>query len=377
MDYEITGLASLHTFLGDAIVYRKLVPADPRLPGFAELREPLGLKGPYPPRKSEAAYGQVIAAVLRHARALDRPRVPLRRLVYIGDTRMNDGTAFAHICAAGGWPGRAFIGRDDLDHPAQVQEEGSLYIANRWAALPAFLEQVGREGFTLDEGTAVVVDVDKTAIAARGRNDHVLSVARMEGLERTAAKLLGPGWDPSACHRAYTELDRPAYHPFTADNQDYLAYICLALGAGLLELPDLVAEVQSGTLRSFGELLAHMEGRRTELARCGLLPVHEGFWEHYQAGDPTPFKVFRAQEYLATAARLGPLPGATVEEVLAQRIVLTGEVCAAALDLRARGALLLAVSDKPDEATAPAGRPALHQLKTLILEQYPPTLRGF
>lgn len=367
MTCQIWGQSSLRAIFGDAVVYRNLAPADPRLPPFAELREALGLAGPHPPRKSEAAYGQVVAALLRRARALERPHTPLRRLVYIGDTRMNDGSAFAHLCAAGGWPGRAFIGRDERDRPAQVQVEGSLYLANRWAAVAAFLERAEREGFPLDEGTAVVVDVDKTAIAARGRNDHAIDAARVEGLERTVAALLGPAWDPAACRRAHAELDRPAYHPFTADNQDYLAYICLVLGAGLLELPGLAAEVQAGTLRSFAELLARLDGRRGELARRGLLPVHEAFWEHFQGGDPTPFKAFREQEYLATAARFGPLPGVTAEEALARRIVLTGEVCAAARALRARGALLLAISDKPDEAAAPAGRPPLHHLETLVV----------
>ena len=319
----------------------------------------------------------MIAALLRRAQALERPGRQLRRLVYIGDTRMNDGTAFAHICAAGGWPGRAFIGRDDLDQPARIKQVGALFMANRWALLVDFLRQAEQAGFPLDEGTAVIVDLDKTAIAARGRNDHVIDAARVEGLERTAAEFLGPAWDPVACRRAYAELDRPAYHAFTGDNQDHIAYLCLVLGAGLLSLPDLLDGVRSGKLRAFDHLLAQVDGRRDALARCGLLPVHEAFWTHVQAGDPTPFKAFREQEYLETTARCGPLPGATAEEALAQRIVLTGEVCAAAQDLRARGALLLAISDKPDEAAAPSaagelaqagGRPPLHRLEMLIVK---------
>jgi hypothetical protein len=43
--------------------------------------------------------------------------------------------------------------------------------------------------------------------------------------------ILGATFDQAAFRRAYTELNVPAYHPFTADNQDYLAYVCLMFAA--------------------------------------------------------------------------------------------------------------------------------------------------
>jgi len=45
--------------LGDSLVYRNLRPQDPRLPGFAELREELGLRGELP-RKGSAEYARVV-----------------------------------------------------------------------------------------------------------------------------------------------------------------------------------------------------------------------------------------------------------------------------------------------------------------------------
>ena len=62
-----------------------------------------------------------------------------------------------------------------------------------------------------------------------------------------------------------------------------------------------------------------------------------------------------------------------VEQVLRQRIVITEEVQEAAAALRARGALIFGVSDKPDEASVPsqaqarAGMKALHRLETLAV----------
>jgi hypothetical protein len=112
---------------------------------------------------------------------------------------------------------------------AQIEER--LYLANRWSLLPEFLEFVAGVGFGLDEGTAVVIDMDKTAVGARGRNDAVIDEARLEGVHNTVAGLLGEDFDETAFRAVYSELNRPAYHAFTADNQDYLAYICLMLGA--------------------------------------------------------------------------------------------------------------------------------------------------
>ena len=286
---------------------------------------------------------------------------------------MNDGTAFRNLCAAGNWPGWAFIGEDDLSSPPQREVEASLYLANRWSALPDFLRFLEDQDFALDEATAVVVDVDKTAIGARGRNDKVIDEARVEGVKRTVADLLGPRFDETAFRTAYEELNQSAYHAFTTDNQDYLAYICLVLGAGLWELEALIGQVESGSMQSFEGFIATVQGRRSELAHTGLTSIHDDVWERVEAGDPTPFKAFRYNEYLTTVVRFGDLPGASAEEVLSQRIVITEEVRAAATELRERGCLLFGVSDKPDEASVPspeqaeAGKKPLHRLDTLAV----------
>jgi hypothetical protein len=373
MGYQIAGLTSLHETLGDFVVYRNLVPADPRLPSISDLRSQLGQQSKSLPRKAEPEYGRVLAEMLRRARELDTGGGHVERIVYVGDTRLNDGTAFLNLCAAGQWPGWAFIAADDLSDPPEVKVESPLYLANRWSALPGFIHFLEREGFALDEGTAVVVDMDKTAIGARGRNDKVIDEARVEGVQRTVADLLGPRFDEAAFRTAYDELNQPPYHAFTADNQDYLAYICLVLGAGLWQLAELIEQVNGGSLRSFQDFIAAVHDRRSELGPTGLTSIHDGVWERVQAGDPTPFKAFRYNEYLTTVARFGDLPGASPEEVLSQRIVITQEVREASAALRERGCLLFGVSDKPDEASVPSpkqskeGKKPLHRLETLAV----------
>lgn len=372
MAYKAYGLTSLHEFLGENVIYRRLVPLDCRLPALADLRAPLGLENGVVPRKAQADYGRVVVEMLRQARTVDLPGAAIERVLYIGDTALNDGTAFRNICAAGGWPGWCFIGRDTLDQPSRVDVDGSLYVANRWSALSDFLRFVEGQGFVLDREVAVVIDLDKTAIGARGRNDQVINAARIEGVQRTVSDLLGTAFDEDAFQPAYDELNQSAYYGLTADNQDYVAYICLMLGAGVFELHTVVDEVRSGAMARFTDFIGEVQCRRPEL-EPGLRSIHDDVWTCVQAGDPTPFKAFRYSEYLTTVARFGDTSLLSTTQALAQRIVVTQEVREAALALRDRGALIFGLSDKPDEASVPseaqaqAGMKPLHHLETLSI----------
>jgi hypothetical protein len=108
-----------------------------------------------------------------------------------------------------------------------------------------------------------------------------------------------------------------------------------------------------------------------------LAAVHADVWQSVQAGDPTPFKAFRYNEYLTTIARFGDLPGAAVEQILNQRITINQEVRHTALALRQRRVLIFGVSDKPDEASLPTqaqaeqGMKPLHRLETLAVGEKP------
>ena len=364
---------SVHEFLGDFVVYRNLAPVDSRLPPLSELCSEVGLPEGVIPRKSQPDYARVMAHLLRAARALDAPGTSIEQLVYVGDTRMNDGTAFTNVCRAGGWPGLAFIG-SERDEPARVevveQEGGALYLSNRWGALADFDRFCRERGFPLGERTAVIVDLDKTALGARGRNDQVINRARVEAVRRTVGDLLGDDFDLGGFRTAYDCLNQTEFHPFTADNQDYLAYVCLILGSGLYALEPLVDEVRAGRLTTFEQFIAGVDDRAIELS-TDLRRIHGSVYDLVQQGDPTPFKAFRYNEYHATIERMGCLDDdAPVSELLEQEIVVTQEVRETALAWRERGALLFGLSDKPDEASIPAddlaaqGYRAIHQVET-------------
>jgi hypothetical protein len=370
------GRASVHEFLGDWVFYRNLVPLDPRLPALADIRPHAEIDEGVIPRKSEPAYARVIVHLLNQARALDAPGTSIERLVYLGDTRMNDGTAFANISRAGGLAGLAFIAAE-RDAPASIevvdQKEGIIYLANRWAALADFDRFCRQREFLLDERTAVIIDLDKTALGARGRNDRVIDQARVEAVRRTVGDLLGDAFDPESFQSAYDRLNQQEFHPFTADNQDYLAYICLVLGSGLYALDTLVNEVHRRQIEDFNQFITQVNDRAGSLPD-NLRHIHNDVYARVLQGDPTPFKDFRYNEYRSTIERMGYLADdAPVEELLEKEIVITQEVREMALAWRKQGALLFGVSDKPDEASVPTddlaaeGYLPIHQVETHIV----------
>ena len=224
------GRCSVSDFLGDYIVYRNLVPVDPNLPSLDELGPRVDLTPGMIPRKIEPIHSRVMIELLTHARTIDAPGVSLERLVYLGDTRSSDGTCFSNLCHAADWPGLAFICAENKEAAGveiQKLDAGTLYLANRWSMLSDFDAYCVDQDLAIDERTAVIVDVDKTALGARGRNDQVINRARLEAVSLTVGDLLGERFDEAAFEAAYDTLNQSAFHGLTADNQDYLAYICL------------------------------------------------------------------------------------------------------------------------------------------------------
>jgi len=365
------GRSSVSEFLADRIVYRNLNPYDPGLPPLGQIRQEIGLSAGSTPRKNEPEYARVIVYLLQQCLRQDMPGGKIERLVFVGDTRLLDGTAYANLCQAGGWPGLAFIGSED-NQPAAFQlsqAEGGqpLYLSNRWTALRDFDQFCAAQSLPVGIGTAVVIDLDKTAIGARGRNGQVIDQARLEAVQVTVADLLGAAFDPSAFRAVYDPLNQPEYHKFTADNQDYLAYICLILGSGLYSYNELVRDLQNGRLVSFEQFISMVESHKSELPPQ-LAQIHQEIYQNFLAGDPTPFKTFRRNEYFSTTRRFGCLDdSAPVEKLLQDEIVITQEVRQMALEWRRRGALLFGLSDKPDEASLPT--PALERQGHLPLHR--------
>lgn len=368
-------LLSLYQLIGDLAVFRNLSPVDPHIPGYDRAWAEMGMPGPERPRKQDPAFAQVLAWFLRRGRALDGVRSELAELVYLGDTALADGNAFRNVRAAGGWRGWAFIGAERGETLA-VEIKDGVYTANRWSALAEFADWMLADGAVLDARTAVILDIDKTALGARGRNDGAIDRARVAAIEATVADALGASFDHDAFRHAYNTIIPPKYHPFTTDNQDYVAYMCLMVSAGFISLEDLLAQIDTGVLRNFQDFIARVDACQGALPNAELMALHTDIYARVLTGDATPFKAFRRREYVETVGRMGHLPDDTpLAGRLVEEICLTREVVDFAAWLRQRGCLLMAVSDKPDEASLPTpelvaqGYLPLHRTPTHVVGQ--------
>ena len=384
---EIFGRGRVSDLIGDRIVYRNLVPMDPRLPSLTQLQS-AGLASPGAiPRKGASEYAQVVLHILKAACSLLLPGTAVQNLIFIGDTRRGDGQTFDQLCQVSGLHGAAFIG-DETSAPAEtsISFESSaqpIFQANRWALLAdpgesGFRSFCAHSSLQITPGTALVLDLDKTTLAARGRNAKVIDQARIQAVQLTVAELLGAAFSLESFQAAYYTLDQPRYHSFTADNQDYLAYICLILESGLFTLQEVVESIDEGRLRDFSTFLYQVEAQVERLPPA-LADLHRDIRLRVEAGDPTPFKAFRRNEYLQTIQRIGCLPDqASVESMLEQEILITSEVYRFTQECLTLGAMVIGLSDKPDEASIPTQEQAaqgflpIHRAVTHIVGEVPP-----
>jgi len=374
---KILGTGTLADVLDDAVAFRMLEPLDRRLPGLGELRAPLGLAPTRIPRKVEPDYGRVVAEMLRGAARLRSGSTEFQRVVVIGDTAHNDGGALVSICRALGCPGAAFICDETDEEPVvgvDQREKGiEVHLANRWRLIERFEEALERDGFSIDEKTVVVIDIDKTALGARGRNHRPIDDARVAAVLRTAHDLRGDAVDEARLMTAYHHFNRPPFHPFTTDNQDYLAYLAFLVEGGWTTREKLHDAITNEILDSFEALLDAVSRAPGELMPT-VFSAHQKVEAAVRAGDPTPFKSFRRAEFRETVDRMTPVGDARdIEVILSEKILLTAEVWEKAKRWRDRGALLFGLSDKPDEASFPtpeleaAGYPPLHRAKAFIV----------
>jgi hypothetical protein len=227
--------------------------------------------------------------------------------------------------------------------------------------------------FQIDDQTVVLLDLDKTTLGARGRNDKVIDQVRIEAANLTIRELLGDDFNEEFFSTAYQRLNQPEFHPFTGDNQDYLVYICMILGSALCDLEALVTDVEVGKMVYFEQFLNFSEENKEKLP-SNQRRVHDAVFNLVKEGDPTPFKDFRRQEFILTVSHMGQLPKeALIEELLKREITITQEVRQAALRWREQGALLFGLSDKPDEASIPdpemasQGFKPIHRVETTVL----------
>ncbi len=355
--------AKLSDVMGQRVIYRNLAPVMPGLAGLRDLWQQVGLDRYVIPRKTSMEYARIVWLILQDAQRLRGEPQPLERVLLIGDSARNDGAVARNMGQE--HPSRAFIGLDALPEPRRVEIDGDMMTANRWDALAEMVTWLDSSGFSCDERTAVLVDIDKTIIGARGRNDRIIDLARVRAAERTAAGALGADLNVQAFRELYARLNRPECHWLTEDNQDYVAYLSVLVAGGAC--PDKTFwEMLSE--RRFADILGFCDWceSRAERMPVGLLGAHREVCEGLAQQDPTPFKSFRRDEFRETIALMNVLPDdADASAVLDSEIVITAEVLDVCRTLSDRGALVFGLSDKPDEASLPTPEAAERGLQAI------------
>lgn len=369
---ENHGVTSLSELFQDRVVYRNLEPVERGWSGLKRIRSRFDLDQRTVPRKLEEKYGAVVDWMIDQAQSKRRAR--FRELLLIGDTPTGDVSAFQNIRRQRDLAGSVFIGKEVADEEARndFDEEIGIFRSNRWRGLADWAAWLQERKLNLDQDTVLVVDIDKTALGARGRNDRAIDAARLKGLYRKAKAVLGESFDPHLFEEHYDSLNRSRYHRVTEDNQDYLAYICLVLNNDAIDCVDLLGRLKEGSIDSFRQFVRYVEACIAGGAqvRETMRQVHEAVNTAVSLGDPTPFKSFRREEFLATLEHMNNLPDdVPPAERLNREITITQEVREFSLWLAGRGCLVMSLSDKPDEASLPdrvvhRGKPPIHEAET-------------
>ncbi|MBN1231625.1 MAG: hypothetical protein JXA19_07185 [Anaerolineales bacterium] len=371
------GSQSVFDLIGNNIVYRNLEPLDDRLPGWKNIHDDIGFPLRPHPRKTSIPYAKAILKILEEAVHLRPGDAEINSLIFIGDTEYNDSQAFSNLVNESGWKGMNFIGRDKMDTSPFMkiheQENKTICVSSRWELLYEFADLCERKNIPLNEQTAVIVDLDKTLMGARGRNDKLIDNARVSAALFTARSLFNQENDIQNFQNAYNTLNQIDYHSFTGDNQDYLVYICLMVCAGHADLENLKRSTGTASLFSFEKFVDEMNILKSKMS-TGILLVHNDFLAAFEEGDPTPMKSFRMNEFRNTLAKMKAVsdesdPG----DMLQKEIVLTYEVINVLTEWKKNGVLLFGLSDKPDEASIPSaemekeGLVPIHKAVTHIL----------
>lgn len=178
---QIYGLHAVADLLDDFVAYRNIRPADVRLPGLADIAPNTQ------PRKGDEAYANVAVTILQAAQRV-RNAPQIQRFCMIGDTRQSDGGTYSTIAKRTGWAGAAFICDEKAnDAPLYApSSEAGIMLSNRWSHIEAFSAQQ-----IIDSTTAIIIDLDKTLIGARGRNHQLIDAARLTALKKCRDRRAG------------------------------------------------------------------------------------------------------------------------------------------------------------------------------------------
>ena len=384
------GRGSVHQLFGDRVVLRKMYRLDT---GEALLPDDSGFV-----RKYEPAYAEAVAHHIKEH--LDNPR----HVLYIGDTYKNDGTAIRNLQARG-LDVSGFICEPEL----QLDRLwfNSILYSSRWTDVVGFVEKVRSK---IGRRTLAIFDIDQTLWAPKGSADKPLALARTDAIANLVDLYVS---DPSEAAKAkarilalYHEISKVEYIPvLTLDNEDYKAAICVFIALSLIwehesehgdpergvrflaSLDEMSPRQFINRIRPYLAGFAREEGAGTDANMVQFLSITQTTVRRKQyrqyakergidisavtseiddlvvaMGDKKTVKygAFRAEEYKEALRRT------STDLPLRERIVISKAAWDLASWLKDQDVTLLALSDRPEEATVPEKGPSLLEAEMTI-----------
>ena len=331
--------AKLNDIYEDYIVFRELNPIKKSLPQFNEIQSKLGFS--HLPRKKENPldYVKALSYIFQSVR-------PFQKILYIGDTNMSDGGVIKAFTALRTYQIVGIITQEEKEN--KIEFEGNIVKSTKWMNMKHILKMVEDNGFHIDYNTVVIIDIDKTFIGARGRNDKAIDNARMDAIISIAKKIF-PSFDRETFSQIYSTINAKKFYPLTNDNQDIVSIISIVIYSGAISLKQFEKAFELGIIKNpisfFGSCKI-----KNEL----LENIVENVKNNIKMKNPTPFPTFRNEEFKSTIERMDFLTDNTPKEkLLKEEIMITKEVYEVGEIAKMNKAVVFGVSDKPILSSVP------------------------
>ena len=317
---------SMWDVIGDNVFFRELNPQNPDLVPIDVVLYRLNLD--HVPRKKDPEYPQVISCYLNLLGDFDR-------VLFLGDTLLNDRTFAKNLIALGEYEVVAVITRQNEDE-FELKEEDGILFSNRWSFIRELPDFLKKRGFEIDEKTAVILDIDKTFIGARGRNHQSIDLARAEAVYRLFKETRNE-LEFEEFMKIYNKLNSPEFYSLTSDNQDIVAFLTILAASNEIEFE--MKDIESVAKYA-------VEKARNERIREFASEIYENL----KARKATLFPTFRRMEFLTTIEFMDRFDDAPPERLLKEEILITGEIYDT---FNYTLATVIALTDKPEASSLP------------------------
>ncbi len=287
--------------IGENIFFRELKPLNPDLVPIEVVLYRLNLDRI--PRKRDPEYPHVISCYLNLLGDFDR-------ILFFGDTLLNDKNFALGLSNLGEYDVVAVITRESGEK-LELRQEGNILFSNRWSFIRELPEYLAKMDFYIDEKTAVIVDIDKTLIGARGRNDCAIDLARAHSVYKLLEKA-EITMDFHDFFELYERVNSPDLFDLTQDNQDIVAFITIALSSGSVKEIISIEEAAKELIKTKNPFLSY---------------VGKEVLTNLEKKSPTLFPTFREMEYFTTIEFMDRFDDRTpIEKLLKEEILITGEI---------------------------------------------------